>query len=72
MDTKVYVTRKKVTLADGTVREYTSQYKYQKKRQVVHKPALQLIKEINDPVKLQQVIDFIRAINGGETRNNQV
>jgi hypothetical protein len=48
MTEKIYTTRKKVILADGTVKEYTSTYKYQKKKTVTHKPAIDLIKKINN------------------------
>jgi hypothetical protein len=72
MSDSVYVTRKIVTLKDGTIREYKSACKYQKKKAVVHKPVLELVKSINDPVKLNKVREYIIKINAGEVGNDNI
>lgn len=72
MSDSVYECKKKVVLKDGSIKEYSFQKTYQRKRQVIYKPAIDLLKKIEDQQTLNLVIDFIRELlqeNAGETGN---
>lgn len=61
MSEKVYITRKKVTLADGTVKEYTSSRKYiprvkELKKTEVYKKLLKL-DDIDKLKRINEIID---------------
>jgi hypothetical protein len=63
MTDKFYTTKKTVTLADGTIREYTSQYKYNytpvdKTNKITKGKVIEKIKEAN-PEQLKQIKEFL-------------
>lgn len=63
MDNKVYVTKKTVTLADGTIREYRSQYKYNyvpvdKSKKITKSKVIEKIKEAS-PEKLKKIYEIL-------------
>lgn len=69
MDPKVYISRKKYTLADGTVKycETKSTYKpVDRTNKVTKTKVIEKIKTIKDPEKLKQVEAFLNTINGEE------
>jgi len=76
METKVYITQKKHTLADGTVKYYPNSSKYTPKRKEIHRTeiykrvhncnteTLMKIKEILDDIeKNQNRADAVRKDN---------
>lgn len=72
MDVKVYESKRKVTLKDGTVREYISKSTYvpKEKRPAIKSEIADLIKRIDDRDKLKLIKQAIIKINAGEIGEN--
>lgn len=64
MDTKVYESTRKVTLKDGTIREYKTRSSYtpKPKRDKFKSEIAILLKSIENKEKLQQIKEFIEKI----------
>ena len=80
METKVYTSRKKYVLADGTVKyctntcRYTPKIKQENNNRITQKELIELLKGIKDKEILKEIRDFVQSkqpINGDVEQSKQ-
>jgi hypothetical protein len=73
MEAKIYESKRRVTLKDGTVREYTNRRVYTPKNKEVKKSEItDLIRRIDDQIKLKSIKEYIIKVNAGEVGNDNI
>lgn len=67
MEDRIYITRKKVTLSDGTIKEYTSRSKYTPKKKEINKTDLyKRLLKVDDINTLRRIKGILDELNTNE------